>query len=92
MTRMTSLLATIAVAFTTSTALIGTAFAAEKDQPDRPAANEGASTGEYGSKETGNPSESGTSENVQPGPEQEGPADPAAADNPAARIPTDKNE
>jgi hypothetical protein len=90
---MTSLLATIAVAFTASTALVGTAFAAsDKEHPDRPAASEGTSTGEYGSKETGNPSESGTSENVQPGPEQEGPANPAAADDPAARIPTDKNE
>jgi hypothetical protein len=92
MTRMTSLLATIAVAFTASTALVGTAFAQDKEHPERPAATEGTSSGEYGSQETGNPSESGTSENVQPGPGQEGPADPAAADNPAARIPTDKNE
>lgn len=88
MTRMTSLLAALAVAFGASTALAES----DKEHPDRPAANEGASTGEHGSKATGNPSEAGTNENVQPGPMQDGPADPAAADNPAARIPTDKNE
>ena len=92
MTRMTSLLATIAVTFTASMAFVGAALAQDKEHPDRPAATEGKSTGEYGSEKTGSPSESGQNENVQPGPLQDGPADPAAADNPAARIPTDKNE
>ncbi len=91
----TSTIAAIAVTFTVSTALAGAAFAAsDKRHPDRPAAKKARALGEYcASASIGSPSESGTNENVAPAPRfQHGPADPAAADNPAARIPTDKDE
>ncbi|MGE0023183.1 MAG: hypothetical protein AB7S70_06060 [Hyphomicrobium sp.] len=86
MTRTTSLLAALALTLGAVPALAEP----DKGDPGAPSATEGASSGDYGSQETGNPSESGPNENVQPGPLQEGPADPAAGDTPAARIPTDK--
>lgn len=90
MTRTASLLALLAIAFGTSTAL---AESMGDKKMDRPAASEGAGAGEAGYEtKTGNPSESSTNENVQPGPLEEGAADPAAGDTPAARVPTTKPE